>query len=65
MMICLLDVAERGGERVHWIEDSNKERKERLSIRVKKETPNSFILIIHNSTFLSSNKHSIINQDLL
>ena len=35
-MICLLDVAERGGEKVHWLEDSNKERKERLSIRVNK-----------------------------
>ena len=64
-MICLLDVAERGGEKVHWIEDSNKKGNRRLSMIERKETPNSFILIIHNSTFLSSNKHSIINQDLL
>ena len=58
-MICLLDVAERGGEKVHWIEDSNKERKERLSMIERKETPNSFILIIHNSnlSFIQQTLH--------
>ena len=28
----------RGGEEVHWIEDSNKERKERLSMSKKRNT---------------------------